>query len=140
MEQEQFKQALIELGVIDPTDIEEITRKVRAIYFNNDMCFFPNPKDKVNVLLKIDYINNLIVFKHNNNGKWRTQVKPIDTIEGVDGLALTVPEGHSSGIIEKEDGTFRDLGMGEGAQAAMELDEHGKRIYKGNIYAQLNLI
>lgn len=120
MEPDELKHALETLGVKDPTDVEEVTRKVRAIYLNNMAAIFPNPKDNINKLIEIDYDMKHLVFMHMNNNRWRKQVRAFNTIEGLDGLAEEVPEGRLGGVIEYEDGSYRDTGMSEDAQKAQE--------------------
>ena len=132
MEPDELKCALQTLGVEDPTDVEEVTRKIRAIYLNNMAGIFPNPKDKKNVLLEINYDMKQLVFMHMVKNRWRKQVRSFVTIEGIDGLAQEIPEGHAGGVIEYEDGSYRDTGMSEDAQKAQE-----NKVFKGNIINEL---
>lgn len=132
MEPEELKDALKKLGIKDPTDVKEVTAKVRGIYFNNAVAFFPNPLDTVNVLLEIDYEHKHFVYMYMNRNRWRKQVKGFAAIEAIDGIATEIAppmngKPHTGGVIEYEDGTFRDMGLGEGAQLAAK-----EKVYRGS--------
>lgn len=106
MDENQFKLALMDLGVIDVNSLADIMNHVRCIEFNNNAAIYLDPLNETHKIEKIDYVNQLITLRSYVSGRWRPQIKPFGTIEAVIGLSDKVPEGVEGGVIEYDDGSY----------------------------------
>lgn len=113
MDETQLRQVLLLLGMDEDKleDVDEWSKHVRTIEFNNNTAIFISPLEDDHKLIFIDFETKVIGFKSTNRGRWRPQYKTFTQIEAVIGLSRDKPDDLKQGWVEEfENGGYYDHG------------------------------